>query len=285
MREGFKAFFAVITAYARSADAAERDMRGRDVYNGVVDATAAERHARQYPLFRFFARRKQVQRKRRGVTVYYLQKLRVRFVRKHRQDRTEYFLLHGRAVDSGGVNDGRLYFSRFVVECAAVNDFAADKAFNAPVMPFADYFAVSGVFERVRVLFGYVLFKACDELVGDAFVSNNVVGRDAGLSDVEKLAERYAFGGKIDLCRSVDDSGAFAAKFERDGGKAGCGGGIYLCSHFLAAREKYVVEFVLQDFVVYRICTVNACREFGRKYFVYYLLHDRARASRCARRL
>ena len=43
----------------------------------------------------------------------------------------------------------------------------------------------------------------------------NIVGRNAGLTDVEELAENDAFCREIDFSRFVYDDGAFAAEFER----------------------------------------------------------------------
>ena len=80
-----------------------------------------------------------------------------------------------------------------------------------------------------------------DQLLLYLPVDQKVVGRDTGLSHVEELAEDNPFGRQLQVGAFGDDDGAFAPKFQRDGGEMSGSLLHHLPSHRRTSGEEDVV--------------------------------------------
>lgn len=119
------------------------------------------------------------------------------------------------------------------------------------------------------------LGKLTDKRLLDLLMDEEIVGGDAGLPRVERLAPGDALGGKGYVGRAVDDAGALASQLEDDGGEM-LGGGLH---HHLAqggaAGEEDEVEALGKECLVDLTVTLHHGNVLGREGAGNHLLDDR----------
>lgn len=110
-------------------------------------------------------------------------------------------------------------------------------------MFFIYYFSIIFVFQRgISELETNLFLYFCQQPVFDRSIAVNIVGGDACLAAVQELAEYDTLGRQFDIGAFFDDTGAFAAQFERDRGKVG--GSLFhdLFSDALAPGKEDIVK-------------------------------------------
>ena len=151
-------------------------------------------------------------------------------------------------------------------------------------MFFVDHFSVSGIFKRTFAeLNRNLFFEFVDQSVVNFLRTQNIIGRDAGLTEVEELAPYDALCRKSDIRRFVHDARALSAEFQRHGGQVFRRMRINELPHPLAARKENIVETGLHQFGVHLRTAEEYRNVFGREYAFDYFLDRFVRVGRiCA---
>ena len=285
VRKGRKAVFPVIAAHAGLPHPAERQVRVDELPDGIVDARPARRSAAQDAFGCGAVLAEHIESERFFVRVDVGDRLLLRVVREHGQERPEQLFAHaGGASDLPRAEQRRLDIALRLVDRAAVHDrfriLLQDHAEAAHLPPVHDP-PVIGARLRVRAV------KAADrrlhllqERGEHAPVHKNVIGRDAGLPRVEELAPGDALARGAQLCRSVHDDGAFAAEFKGDGGQMLRRGAHDDPAHARTARKKDRIEAGAQQ----RRAVFGAAFGAGNVFLSEGLRDQPAQSGRRARR-
>ena len=119
-----------------------------------------------------------------------------------------------------------------------------------------------------------------DERVFHGTLAKNVVGRDAGLPAVEIFAENDALGGEFEICRRVNDAGAFPSELQNGGSQMLRRAAQNFFADGLASREENEIEFLLKERGVFGSAAGNDGNVFGRERFRDEFFDDFARCRR-----
>ena len=94
-----------------------------------------------------------------------------------------------------------------------------------------------------------------------------MIGRDAGLSAVEKFSEHDASCGKRNIGALIDNTRAFPAKLKDAGGQMLGRAAKHLLADVTASREEDKVEFFLKQGGVFLSSACDGRDVLGRKAF------------------
>ena len=97
-------------------------------------------------------------------------------------------------------------------------------------------------------------------------VHEHIIRRDAGLAAVEQLAERQTARGDAQIRSFIDDAGAFAAQFQRDGGEGFARGAHDLAADGHAAGEEDVIKPLMQQRLILRAPPSTSATYSGGKH-------------------
>ena len=234
--------------------------------DGVVDAAAAEGGPAEEQLPDRPVPGKQVEGQRVGLGVDKVQRLLHPVEGEDGEDRAEDFLLHHRVLGGHVVQHGGLNFQRFRVSFPAEDHFLRVNKPHHPVeVLFVDHADIALVVQGVSVLDGHPLAQMGQEAVLHPPVNEQVVRGHAGLAAVEQLAEDQAFGGQVQPGGGVHDAGALAPQLQGDGGEVLGRLGHDLFPHRHPAGEENVVEFLVQEGLIFRSSALYHGDEFRRK--------------------
>ena len=120
VREGVKAFFAVVGAHSAFAEAAEAHFAGGQVYDGVIDASAAEAAPGSDFPGGFFVFRKDVESQGMGKGIDPADGFLQGVIGQYGKHRTEDFLLHDGILESDIVHHGGFDPEALAVMAASV---------------------------------------------------------------------------------------------------------------------------------------------------------------------
>ena len=265
VREGLEALAPVVAAHAGGAHAAEAHVTRGEVHDAVVDAAAAEGDLGGHAALGRAVLAKEVAGQRRRARADEVDDLVERAVADHGQHGPEDLLAHDGVACGHAAHDGGRDFERGLVRLAAEDDLGrVDEAADAVEVLAVDHLAVFGVGKRgIPELALDGAGELGEERLLHALVHEQVVGRHAGLPDVQPLAEGDALGRHAQVGRGVDDARALSAELERDGGQALGRAAHDELAHRDAASEEDVVPGLVQKRGVLRAAALDDCHELG----------------------
>jgi hypothetical protein len=242
----------VVGTHAAGTDAAERQVLGGEMQQGVVDgdpagqgraqdlldlsAIMAEGIQRQWPVARVDERDRRVER----------------IHAQHRQDRAEDLLAHQRQVRRRVeyqhrceqplrriVRSGQHQY--FAAACAGFVEIALQPGELAVI---DDAAVIRCAVAHVAVACGDLSAQRLDQrIAARAADHQHIVGRDAGLAGVDPLACGQARGGALDRVVLAEDQRRLAAQFQGQRGQVRRGGGHDLAPDRGRTGEHQVVEW------------------------------------------
>ncbi|ABA50173.1 hypothetical protein BURPS1710b_0408 [Burkholderia pseudomallei 1710b] len=250
LRERDEAVVAVVRAHPARADAAERQRAARDVHQRVVDRHAARDRVAHHALDGRAVFVEQIQRERPRPRVHVGDRIVERVVRNDRQQRPEDLFLHqlrriGRLRDEHGRQAAQRGIGRRVRERmelrARLLRFARE-----PLQPcevaLGDDRRIVRVRRQIRIEPSHPRARARDEFGFLAARHEHIVGRDAGLARVQRLAGDDGVDRRVEARARPDDHGRLAAQLERDGREVLGGRAHHVPADVRRAGEEQMIE-------------------------------------------
>ena len=129
------------------------------------------------------------------------------------------------------------------------------------------------------------LFQIPDEFLFNALFHQNIIRCNTGLPAVEEFSEHNAFRRQVQLCRTVNNAGAFPAQFQRHRRKVFRRPFHNLTPHRYAARKENVVKRLVKQLPVFLPAALHSQHIFRRETFPQNFSYHRRSRGGIRRRL